>query len=211
MKQAKEMSAGDDKFARFKAFEQKRKEGKDDYTHDGKLEFVQANEEENKKQEQAKVNFSPPPPSAAPQSTPAVESKGPAPTGPPQNLGEMVKQVFYFDGEDMVKRDAMVQLADDNAEYPYLHVHTADGTNIDPVTGETVTVVKGYAQQPSSLTQLNDDNAEYPFLHVHTESGDDVDPVHRQIVNPTKGYAQKDEQSFGKQLKRIVAIWDWVG
>ena len=48
-KQAKEMSDGDDKFARFQAFEQRRKEGKDDYTHSGPLEFVVQNEEENKK------------------------------------------------------------------------------------------------------------------------------------------------------------------
>jgi len=48
-KEAKEMSDGDDKFARFQAFETRRKEGTDDYTHSGPLEFVVQNEEENKK------------------------------------------------------------------------------------------------------------------------------------------------------------------
>jgi len=43
------MSDGDDKFARFQAFETRRKEGTDDYTHSGPLEFVVQNEEENKK------------------------------------------------------------------------------------------------------------------------------------------------------------------
>jgi hypothetical protein len=49
MQQAKAMSSGEEKFARYQAFEEKRKAGKDDYTHDGPLEFVVQNEEENKK------------------------------------------------------------------------------------------------------------------------------------------------------------------
>ena len=107
----------------------------------------------------------------------------------------------------MVKRDAMVQLQDDNAEYPFLHVHTQDGDDVDPLTRQVVNPTKGYAQKNSFL-QTGDDNAEYPFLHVHTQDGEDVDPLTRQVVNPTKGYAQKNEnQMFGKQLKRIVAIW----
>lgn len=51
MKQAKQFGAGDEKFARFMSFEKKRKAGLDDYTHTGKLDFVQEHEEENKKQE----------------------------------------------------------------------------------------------------------------------------------------------------------------
>jgi len=91
------MAEGDDKFARFQAFEARRKEGTDDYTHSGPLEFVVQNEEENKKMEQPKTHMAPPPPTAAPGQTPAAALS-------------QKKQVFYFDGEDMVKRDAMVQL-----------------------------------------------------------------------------------------------------
>jgi len=49
VKEAQSMAEGEDKFARFQAFEAKRKAGTDDYTHDGPLEFVVQNEEENKK------------------------------------------------------------------------------------------------------------------------------------------------------------------
>jgi len=45
----------------------------------------------------------------------------------------------------MVKRDEMVQLNDDNAEYPFLHIHTMDGVNVDPVTLEPVETIEGYA------------------------------------------------------------------
>ena len=51
MKEAKAMSQGDEKFARFKAFEANRKAGKDDYTYGQPLQFVQDYEKENKKQE----------------------------------------------------------------------------------------------------------------------------------------------------------------
>ena len=47
VKTAKEMSEGDEKFARFMAFEAKRKEGKDDYTHNAPLEFYHKPEEKN--------------------------------------------------------------------------------------------------------------------------------------------------------------------
>lgn len=70
MKDAKSFSEGDEKFARFMAFEKNRKAGKDDYTYGKPLEFVQPNEEENKKQGQAKLAVSAPPPTVAPQSTP---------------------------------------------------------------------------------------------------------------------------------------------
>ncbi len=40
MKQARTMGENDDKFGRFLAFEKKRAEGKDDYTHNGPIQFV---------------------------------------------------------------------------------------------------------------------------------------------------------------------------
>ena len=49
------MSEGDEKFARFKAFEANRKEGKDDYTHTGPLEFYVKDDKENIKQGQPKI------------------------------------------------------------------------------------------------------------------------------------------------------------
>lgn len=71
------------------------------------------------------------------------------------------KQVFYFDGEDMVKRDAMVQLEGDydisdreRAEYPFNHVHTEDGENVDIITREPVNILRGYAQQPGGLAAV---------------------------------------------------------
>lgn len=106
----------------------------------------------------------------------------------------------------MIKRDAMVQLSasgDDNAEYPYLHVHTQDGMDIDPLTGIPVEIVKGYAQK--SFIQTKDENAEYPFLHVHTQDGEDIDPLTGVPVNIVKGYAQRDFEMFGSDKKRIVA------
>lgn len=180
MKSAREMSEGDQKFARFMAFEEKRKEGKDDYSRNGPLEFVQEHEKENKKMEQPRAPASQPPMQAAPGTAPATQKK----------------EVFYFDGEDMVKRDAMVQLEDitdkENAEYPFPHVHTEDHEDVDPITRLPVNPVKGYAQK--SFIQLQDitdkENAEYPFPHVHTEDGQDVDPITRLPVNPVKGYAQ---------------------
>ena len=54
------------------------------------------------------------------------------------------KQVFYFDGEEMVKRDAMLQIRDfdigdkENAEYPFPHVHTEEHEDVDPITRELV-------------------------------------------------------------------------
>merc|ERR1712086_1182369 len=101
MKDAKQMSEGDEKFGRFLAFEKNRKAGLDDYTRSGPIQFVDRNEEENKKQEQPKKVVTEAPPAVAPQAVPAQEKK----------------QVFYFDGEEMIKRDAMVQmvqLKDDN-------------------------------------------------------------------------------------------------
>jgi len=137
-----------------------------------------------------------PPPTAQPGQVPAaLPQKG---------------QVFYFDGEDMVKRDAMVQLDKqylsldpvdkENAEYPFAHVHTQGGDNVDPVTREPVNVVKGYAQHSFlSLDPVDKENAEYPFAHVHTQGGDDVDPMTREPVNVVKGYAQKTKpQSLAK-------------
>ena len=137
-------------------------------------------------QGQPKVVASAPPSVAAPQSTPIAA---------PQSLQE-TKKVFYFDGEDMIKRDAMVQLSatgDDNAEYPYLHVHTQDGENIDPMTGIPVTIVHGYSQH-SFVQTKGDDNAEYPFLHVHTQDGQDVDPLTGIPVNIVHGYSQRDQE-----------------
>jgi len=97
------------------------------------------------------------------------------------------KQVFYFDGEDMIKRDAMVQLNFDigdkeNAEYPFPHVHTEDHENVDPITRFPVEIIQGYSQKPSSLVQFDigdKENAEYPFPHVHTEDHENVDPITR--------------------------------
>lgn len=43
---------------------------------------------------------------------------------------------------------------DDNAEYPYLHVHTEGGDNVDPVTREPVNVVHGYAQQLKRIVAI---------------------------------------------------------
>ena len=142
MKTAREMSAGDEKFARFMAFEERRKEGKDDYSRNGPLEFVQEHEKENKKMEQPRAPASQPPMEAAPGTAPATQKK----------------EVFYFDGEDMVKRDAMVQLEDitdkENAEYPFAHVHTEDGQDVDPITRLPVNPVKGYVQLDNGMIQV---------------------------------------------------------
>ena len=204
IKEAKQMSDGDEKFARFKAFEERRKDGKDDYTHSGPLEFVVQNEEENKKQGEPKIAAVVPPPEAKP---------GQVPAALPQK-----KQVFYFEGEDMVKRDAMVQTHDDsalvqfdivdkeNAEYPFPHVHTENHEDVDPITREVVNPVKGYAQKPQSLAHnwdlVDKENAEYPFPHVHTENHEDVDPITREVVNIVKGYAQKPQS--------LAHNWDLV-
>jgi len=72
MKTAKDMSEGDEKFARFKAFEANRKEGKDDYTHTGHLEFYVKDDKENSKQGQPKIQPVMPPPAAAPGQAPAA-------------------------------------------------------------------------------------------------------------------------------------------
>lgn len=204
MKTATSMGAGDDKFARFQAFEANRKAGKDDYTHNGPLQFVDRNEEENKKSEAGNAPRSAgPPPAVTPQSTAAV----PAST-PHSSLAEgEKKQVFYFDGEDMVKRDAMVQMvqlndadeakAGDNAEYPYLHVHTMGGEDVDPLTRQPVNIVHGYGQRDSFVQTQDDgskpgDNAEYPYLHVHTQGGENVDPMTGEPVTIVHGYGQRD-------------------
>merc|ERR1719230_620083 len=95
MKQAKEMSTSDDRFARFKAFEATRKAGKDDYTHNGPLEFVDRSEEENKKfAEKNHPKVTGPPPTVAPQSTASVQAPAAQPSAAasqvnptaPQNL-----------------------------------------------------------------------------------------------------------------------------
>lgn len=182
MKQAKAMSAGDEKFSRFMAFEKKRKAGLDDYTHTGKLDFVQEHEEENKQMEKPKFTPSGPPPTMA---------------QAPQKAGNEDKmKVFYFEGEDMVKREAMVQLDSDlNQQKPIntgddmvVHVHTGDGQDIDPVNGEIINpyTVWGYAQR-QSLTQKKPD--EDSVFHVHYGDGKDIDPVHGEETPIQTGYA----------------------
>lgn|ERR1712032_275101 len=136
-----------------------------------------------------------PPPMAAPGQTPAAALS-------------QKKQVFYFDGEDMVKRDAMVQLDKqllsldpvdkDNAEYPFPHVHTENHDDVDPITREIVNPTIGYSKKkaPQSLAALDPvdkENAEYPFAHVHTEEHENVDPITREPVNILKGYVQKPQ------------------
>ena len=97
----------------------------------------------------------------------------------------------------------------ENAEYPFLHVHTEGHENIDPMTGYPVEIIKGYAQKSASLAQGKDwdfrakdprippegstgrENAEYPFVHVHTEGNENIDPITRYPVEIIKGYAQK--------------------
>merc|ERR1719498_1815042 len=89
----------------------------------------------------------------------------------------------------MVKRDAMVQLQDDNAEYPFLHVHTESGQDIDPVTFQPVNIVHGYAQQ--HMAQKPKPGADDIIDHVHTWDGTDVDMVHGNVVNVEGTYAQQ--------------------
>ena len=87
----------------------------------------------------------------------------------------------------MVKRDAMVQLSDDNAEYPFLHVHTESGDDVDPVTFQPVNILKGYSQQSRAQKPYSDDIVD----HVHTEDGSNIDMVNGQSINVEKGYAQR--------------------
>merc|ERR1719491_2203915 len=107
----------------------------------------------------------------------------------------------------MVKRDAMVQLDKqylsldpvdkENAEYPFAHVHTQGGDNVDPITREPVNVLKGYAQHSFlSLDPVDKDNAEYPFAHVHTQGGDDVDPMTREPVNVLRDTLRRNNLSL---------------
>merc|ERR1712070_1042167 len=83
----------------------------------------------------------------------------------------------------------------ENAEYPFAHVHTMGGDDVDPLTREPVNILKGYAQKSFvSLDPVDKENAEYPFAHVHTMGGDDVDPLTREPVNILKGYCSSAEE-----------------
>ena len=182
MQDAKAYGAGDDKFGRFMAFQKRKSEGKDDYSDPHNLQFYDPNSKENEKQSLAKTGDN------------RAQAPKPAPEQAPQQkpvAAAEQKKVFYFEGEDMVKRDAMVQQKADNF-----------------VRGQQKT-------EDDDFVQLKDD-AEYPFLHVHTENGDDVDPITREVVNPVKGYDKRntagrmliqlqDEQRY-PEPRRIVAI-----
>jgi len=47
-----------------------------------------------------------------------------------------------------------IQMTDDNAEYPFLHVHTMDGKDIDPVDGTVVNPTKGYNKVPRRIVAI---------------------------------------------------------
>ena len=65
----------------------------------------------------------------------------------------------------MVKRDAMVQLkSQDDVEYPFLHIHTENGDDVDPITREVVNPVSGYDKRNKAgrmLVQM-DEQVRYP-------------------------------------------------
>ena len=97
MQDAKIYGEGDDKFGRFLAFQKRKAAGTDDYSSPDKLQFYDPNSKENDKQSLPKTgdNRAQAPTVAAPQQAPVVAAEK--------------KKVFYFEGEEMVKRDAMVQ------------------------------------------------------------------------------------------------------
>ena len=138
--------------------------------------------------EKPKFTPSAPPPTIDSQSKAQVQTKA-------GNEDKM--KVFYFEGEDMVKRDAMVQLDSQVSEQGkpittgddmVVHVHTGDGVDIDPVNGEVINpyTVFGYAQK-QSLNQKKPD--EDSVFHVHYGDGKDIDPVHGEETPTQTGYA----------------------
>ena len=120
----------------------------------------------------------------------------------------IVNPVQGYDKKTAKTQQAMTQTKSkldpvdkENAEYPFAHVHTMGGDDVDPLTREPVNILKGYAQKSFvSLDPVDKENAEYPFAHVHTMGGDDVDPLTREPVNILKGYVQ---MSNGE--KRVIA------